>query len=69
MEDAKLAEQMRQRDVIVQVERFLKYAPRGTAPATVAAEARLWAERLRGFDASNESRVRKLLTALKTLEG
>lgn len=68
-EDMELAEQMRQRDVLVQVERFLKYAPRGTDPATLRAEAALWADRLAGLEGGNEAKAQQLARKLRTLAG
>lgn len=68
-EDMELAEQMRQRDVLVQVERFLKYAPRGTDPATLRAEAAMWADRLAGFTGANKAKAGQLGRKLRALAG
>lgn len=68
-EDLKLAEEMRQRDVLVQVERFLKYAPKGTAPDALRAEAALWAERLAGFEGANAGKASALRQKLAKLAG
>jgi hypothetical protein len=68
-EDMELAEQMRQRDVLVQVERFLRYAPRGTDPAVLRQEAALWAGRLEGLAGANEAKARQLARKLRTLAG
>ena len=60
-----LEEQMRFRDLVLQVERFLKYAPKGTSPETLRHEAKGFSNRLlefqKGFD---QSKVRKLQARL-----
>ena len=63
-----LEEKMRFRDLVLQVERFLKYAPKGTAPETLKREAKEFSERLaefrHGFDLSKvtklQARLRKI---------
>lgn len=68
-EDLVLAEDMRQRDVLVQVERFLKYASKGTAPEVVRAEAAIWANRLTGFSGSHASKAAALSKRLAAMQG
>lgn len=68
-DDVELAEQMRQRDVLVQVERFLKYAPRGTDAGVLRAEAAAWADRLEGFAGANGAKAQQLARKLRALAG
>lgn len=68
-EDLVLAEQMRQRDVLVQVERFLKYAAKGTDPDVVRREAASWAARLATFRGANEAKAQQLVKRLRALTG
>lgn len=68
-EDLALAEQMRQRDALVQAERFLKYAPRGTDPSVLRAEAARWAERLEGVAGAHQAKARQLARKLRNLSG
>ena len=61
-------EKMRFRDFILQVERFLKYAPRGTDPKVLSREAEEYYRRLDGFGTRfNSSKVRKLQKMLREL--
>ena len=54
-------EKMRFRDFMLQVERFLKYAPKGTNPEVLSREAEEYSRRLDGFGTRFDSpRVRKL---------
>ena len=74
MTDAKLdqehalEEKMRFRDLVLQAERFLKYAPRGTSPETLRHEAKEFSERLSRFQVGyDQSKVRKLEAKLKKI--
>lgn len=69
VENLELAEQMRQRDVLVQVERFLKYASRGTDPAVVRKEAAAWADRIEAFSGDHKDRARQLVRKLRAIAG
>ena len=61
-------ERMRFRDFVLQVERFLKYAPKGTNATVLSREAEEYARRLDGFVTRfNSSRVRKLQKMLREL--
>jgi hypothetical protein len=56
-----LSEQMRFRDLVLQVERFLKYASKGTSPEVLRKQARDFAERLSVFkDGFDQSKIRRL---------
>lgn len=66
-ENPELAEELRQRDILVQVERFLKYAAKGTAPEVLQAEAAEWSRRLAGFAGKNEGRAKQLREKLGRL--
>jgi len=63
-----LEEQMRFRDLVLQVERFLKYAPKGTLPETLRHEAEEFSNRLlefqKGFDLA---KIRKLQARLSKI--
>ena len=61
-------EKMRFRDFILQVERFLKYAPQGTNPKVLSQEAEGYYRRIDGFGTRfNSSKVRKLQKMLREL--
>jgi hypothetical protein len=60
-----IEEQMRFRDLVLQVERFLKYGTKGTAPDVVRREARSFSERLNVFqDGFDQSKIKKLKAKL-----
>ena len=61
-------ERMRFRDLVLQVERFLRYAPKGTNPAVLSREAREFNRRLDGFGHRfGNSKVGKLQRRRKEL--
>lgn len=61
-------ETMRYRDLVLQVERFLKYATKGTSPDMVKRQAREFDDRLSAFDPAYEPRkVRRLRRRLQIL--
>ena len=63
-----LEEKMRFRDLVLQVERFLKYAPKGTSPETLACEAKEFSDRLSKFHVEfDQSKVQKLQEKLKKI--
>lgn len=63
-----IGEQMRFRDLVLQVERFLKYAPKGTSPETLRREAKEFSQRLSKFeDGYDQSKVQKLQARLRKI--
>ena len=63
-----IEEQMRFRDLVLQIERFLKYASKGTAPEVLSKEARTFSERLNVFyDGFDQSKIRKLQKKLQKI--
>ena len=63
-------ERMRFRDLVLQVERFLKYAPRGTDSGVLRKEAVEFHRRLGTFDGVAEAAtVKKLQQKLENLSG
>ena len=63
-----MEERVRFRDLILQVERFLKYASKGTAPELLAREAQEFDRRLDEFGQRfGYSRVNKLRRKLQNL--
>jgi hypothetical protein len=63
-----IGEQMRFRDLVLQVERFLKYGSKGTAPDVVRKEARSFSERLNVFqDGFDQSKIKKLKEKLSKM--
>lgn len=70
VEDGELAESLRQRDLLVQIERFLKYAPKGTDPAVLRDEARAWSQRLDALASGpHASKAKALQAKLARLHG
>ena len=68
-----LEEQMRYRDFVLQVKRFLKYAPKGTNQKVLALEAKEFDHRLstfaESFDQASINKLRKQLQKIyKTTE-
>ena len=62
-------ERMRFRDLVLQVERFLKYAPKGTNPDVLSREAREFNRRVGEFEIRfDNSKVGKLQRRLKELD-
>ncbi|MGI0090522.1 MAG: hypothetical protein ACREBS_02325 [Nitrososphaerales archaeon] len=60
-----LSEQMRFRDLVLQIERFLKYASRGTSPDVLRKEASAFSDRLNVFhDGFDQSKKLKLQAKL-----
>jgi len=65
---AELEDRMRFRDLLLQVERFLKYAPSGTAPEVLSTEAREFERRLDAFgEGFSPSKVHKAQERLRKL--
>ena len=63
-----LSEQMRFRDLVLQVERFLRYASKGTSPEVLRKQARDFSERLSVFkDGFDQSKIRKLSEKLNKI--
>ena len=46
---ASVQERLRYRDLVLQAERFLRYAPKGTAKSVLAKEAKAFDQRLSAF--------------------
>jgi|GEM_PF-6803728 hypothetical protein len=63
-------EQQRMKDLILQVESFLKFAVKGTSSTALAGEAAEFSKRLTNFlnDPSYSKKIRRLLTKLKKIE-
>ena len=63
-----IEEHMRFRDLVLQIERFLKYAQKGTSPKTFSKEARVFSDRLNVFqDGFDQSKIRKLNDKLRKI--
>ena len=67
-ETLEIREQMRYRDLTLQVERFLKFATKGTDPVVLAREALEFDRRLAKIgNGSNNRNVRKLRNKLERI--
>ncbi len=63
-----LSEQMRFRDLVLQIERFLKYASKGTSAELLRKEAHQFSERLLVFkDGFDEAKIRRLSDRLRKI--
>jgi hypothetical protein len=60
-------ERMRYRDLVLQIRRFLKFAPNGTSEEVLAREARMFHGRIAVFEDFDGSGVRKLQRDLERL--
>ncbi len=66
--ELRTAEKMRFRDLVNQVERFLKYATKGTDPEVLRREAHEFDQRLAGFkDDLDHRAIRKLHRRLREI--
>ncbi len=59
----------RQKDLLIQVERFLRYAPKGTSKTVLEKEARQFEARLEAVRGAFGSKSRELQRRLRTLRG
>ena len=67
-EELEIREQMRYRDLVLQVERFLKFATKGTDPVVLAREALEFDRRLAKIENStNDRNIRKLRSRLERI--
>lgn len=63
-----IEEHMRFRDLVLQIERFLKYASRGTSPEVLLNEAQIFSERMNAFqDGFDQSKIDKLKEKLRKI--
>ena len=60
-------ERNRYKDLVLQIRRFLKFAPKGTSEEVLAREARMFHSRLAVFEDFDGSGVRKLQRELERL--
>lgn len=60
-------DQARFRDLVQQVNRFLKYAPKGTAAVVLRREAMIFEDRLKHFENQDRSKISKLQAKLRQL--
>jgi len=67
-EQAPIEEKMRYRDLVLQVKRFVKFAPRGTEKAILVQEAEKFSQRLDAFmEAFDRGEILRLKRELKEI--